>query len=116
MLTISGRDRLSASSVERDFINNEIGIFYNGYESQTGKPIITGTPTKWLEEMFELALEAYKRIEPTLRPGKSSADSLDAAKFVLDSGYDYLWRVSPRHARCQPAPRAADRFRSGAEQ
>ena len=57
-------------------INNEIGIFYNGYESQTGKPIITGTPTKWLEEMFELALEAYKRIEPTLRPGKSSADSL----------------------------------------
>ena len=88
----------------RDFINNEIGIFYNGYESQTGKPIITGTPTKWLEEMFELALEAYKRIEPTLRPGKSSADSLGAARFVLDSGYEYyggflqgMLGANPRH-------------------
>jgi Xaa-Pro aminopeptidase len=88
----------------RDFINNEIGIFYNGYESQTGKPIVTGTPTKWVEEMFEVALEAYKRIEPTLRPGKSSADSLVAAKFVLDRGYEYyggflqgMLGANPRH-------------------
>jgi Xaa-Pro dipeptidase len=88
----------------RDFINNEIGIFYNGYESQTGKPIVTGTPTKWFEEMFEIALEAYKRIAPTLQPGKSSADSLEAAKFVLDKGYEYyggflqgMLGANPRH-------------------
>jgi Xaa-Pro dipeptidase len=88
----------------RDFINNEIGIFYNGYESQTGKPIVTGTPTKWFEEMFEIALEAYKRIAPTLQPGKSSADSLEAAKFVLDRGYEYyggflqgMLGANPRH-------------------
>jgi Xaa-Pro aminopeptidase len=88
----------------RDFINDEIGIFYNGYESQTGKPIITGTPTHWLEEMFELALEAYKQIEPTLRPGKSSAHSLEAARFVVDSGYEYyggflqgMLGANPRH-------------------
>ena len=88
----------------RDFINNEIGIFYNGYESQTGKPIVTGTPTKWFEEMFEIALEAYKRIAPTLQPGKSSADSLEAAKFVLDTGYEYyggflqgMLGANPRH-------------------
>ena len=87
-----------------DFINNEIGIFYNGYESQTGKPIVTGTPTRWIEEMFEIASEAYKRIEPTLRPGKSSADSLEAAKFVLDTGYEYyggflqgMLGANPRH-------------------
>jgi Xaa-Pro dipeptidase len=88
----------------RDFINNEIGIFYNGYESQTGKPIVTGTPTKWFEEMFEIALEAYKRIALTLQPGKSSADSLEAAKFVLDKGYEYyggflqgMLGANPRH-------------------
>ena len=87
-----------------DFINNEIGIFYNGYESQTGKPIVTGPPTKWIEEMFEIALEAYKRIQPTLQPGKSSADSLEAAKFVLDTGYEYyggflqgMLGANPRH-------------------
>jgi Xaa-Pro dipeptidase len=88
----------------RDFINNEIGIFYNGYESQTGKPIVTGTPTKWFEEMFEIALEAYKRIALTLQPGKSSADSLEAAKFVIDKGYEYyggflqgMLGANPRH-------------------
>jgi Xaa-Pro aminopeptidase len=88
----------------RDFINNEIGIFYNGYESQTGKPIVTGTPTKWFEEMFEIALEAYKRIALTLQPGKSSAESLEAAKFVLDKGYEYyggflqgMLGANPRH-------------------
>ena len=88
----------------RDFINNEIGIFYNGYEAQTGKPMVTGTPTKWIEEMFEIAREAYKRIESTLRPGKSSADSLEAAKFVLDAGYEYyggflqgMLGANPRH-------------------
>ena len=87
-----------------DFINNEIGIFYNGYESQTGKPMVTGTPTQWIEEMFEIALDAYKRIEPTLQPGKSSADSLEAAKFVLDAGYEYyggflqgMLGANPRH-------------------
>ena len=87
-----------------DFINDEIGIFYNGYESQTGKPIVTGTPTHWIEEMFEIASEAYKRIRPTLRPGQSSVDSLEAAKFVLDTGYEYyggflqgMLGANPRH-------------------
>ena len=89
---------------QRDFINNEIGIFYNGYESQTGKPIVTGTPTKEIEEMFEIALEAYKRLEPTLRVGKTSADSLEAAKFVHETGYQYyggflqgMLGANPRH-------------------
>jgi Xaa-Pro aminopeptidase len=88
----------------RDFINNEIGIFYNGYESQTGKPIVTGTPTREIEEMFEIALEAYKRIEATLRVGQTSADSLEAAKFVHEMGYQYyggflqgMLGANPRH-------------------
>jgi Xaa-Pro aminopeptidase len=88
----------------RDFINNEIGIFYNGYEAQTGKPIVTGQPTKEIEEMFELAHEAYKRLKPTLAPGKTSFDSMEAARFVLDTEYQYfggflqgMLGANPRH-------------------
>jgi Xaa-Pro aminopeptidase len=27
---------------DRDIINNELGIFYNGYEAQCGRPVVTG--------------------------------------------------------------------------
>ncbi|MGE5819898.1 MAG: M24 family metallopeptidase, partial [Deltaproteobacteria bacterium] len=74
---------------ERDIINNELGIFYNGYEAQTGKPIVTGEPTPEYEEMLKVALEGYKRLAPTLCPGKSSADSVAVAKFILDTDYEF---------------------------
>jgi Xaa-Pro aminopeptidase len=89
---------------DRDIINNELGIFYNGYESQTGKPVLTGSPTREFQEMFEVALEGYKRVAATLWPGKTSADSLAAGKFIHDTGYDvyggYLQGMlgaNPRH-------------------
>jgi Xaa-Pro dipeptidase len=89
---------------DRDIINNELGIFYNGYESQTGKPVLTGPPTVEFQEMFDVALEGYKRVAATLWPGKTSADSLAAGKFIHDTGYDvyggYLQGMlgaNPRH-------------------
>ena len=89
---------------DRDIINNELGIFYNAYEAQTGKPILTGPPTPEFQEMFDIALEGYKRVSETLYPGKSSADSVQAAKFIHDTGYDvyggYLQGMlgaNPRH-------------------
>jgi Xaa-Pro aminopeptidase len=89
---------------ERDIINNELGIFYNGYEAQTGKPVITGAPTREYQDMFDLALEGYRRVAATLWPGKSSSDSVDAGKFIHDTGYDvyggYLQGMlgaNPRH-------------------
>jgi Xaa-Pro dipeptidase len=89
---------------DRDIINNELGIFYNGYESQTGKPVLTGPPTREFQEMFDVALEGYKRVAATLWPGKTSADSLAAGKFIHDTGYDvyggYLQGMlgaNPRH-------------------
>jgi Xaa-Pro aminopeptidase len=89
---------------DRDIINNELGIFFNGYEAQCGKPIVTGEPTSEYREMFELALEGYKRVVPTMRPGMSSADSSAAMKFVLDSGYEFyggflqgMLGANPRH-------------------
>ncbi len=89
---------------DRDIINNELGIFYNGYEAQTGKPVFTGLPTRQFQEMFEVALEGYKRVAATLWPGKTSADSLAAGKFIHETGYDvyggYLQGMlgaNPRH-------------------
>jgi Xaa-Pro dipeptidase len=89
---------------DRDIINNELGIFYNGYESQTGKPVLTGPPTVEFQEMFDIALEGYKRVAATLWPDKTSADSLAAGKFIHDTGYDvyggYLQGMlgaNPRH-------------------
>ena len=89
---------------DRDIINNELGIFYNGYEAQTGKPVLTGPPTTQFQAMFDVALEGYQRVAATLWPGKTSADSLEAGKFIHDTGYDvyggYLQGMlgaNPRH-------------------
>jgi len=89
---------------ERDIINNELGIFYNGYEAQTGKPVVTGEPTAEYQEMFAVAMEGYKRLVPTLYAGKSSADSMAAMKFILDTDYEFyggflqgMLGANPRH-------------------
>lgn len=89
---------------DRDIINNELGIFYNGYEAQTGKPVITGSPTPEFQEMFDIALEGYKRVSATLYPEKSSADSMEAAKFIDQTKYQFygtflqgMLGTNPRH-------------------
>jgi len=88
----------------RDIINNELGIFYNGYEAQCGRPILTGAPTAEYQAMFEVALEGYKRLVPTLWPGKSSDDSIAAMEFIKDSGFEFyggflqgMLGANPRH-------------------
>jgi Xaa-Pro aminopeptidase len=88
----------------RDIINNELGIFYNGYEAQCGKPVVTGEPTTEYKEMFDIAVEGYKRLVPTLHPGRSSADSVAAMSFILDSNYEFyggflqgMLGANPRH-------------------
>jgi Xaa-Pro aminopeptidase len=105
---------------ERDIINNELGIFYNGYEAQTGKPVLTGPPTREYQEMFDVALEGYKRVAATLWPGKTSSDSVAAGKFIHDTGYDvyggYLQGMLGANPRHEPqigpdrAQSAEDRF------
>ena len=89
---------------DRDIINNELGIFYNGYEAQCGRPVLTGAPTREYEEMFDIAVEGYKRLVPTLYAGKSSADSLETMKFILDTDYEFyggflqgMLGANPRH-------------------
>ncbi|MGH7775143.1 MAG: M24 family metallopeptidase [Candidatus Binatia bacterium] len=110
---------------ERDIINNELGVFYNGYEAQTGKPVVTGLPTPEFQEMFDIALEGYKRVAATLYPGKSSADSVAAAKFIHETGYDvyggYLQGMLGANPRHEPqigpdrSTSAEDRFLYGSK-
>ncbi len=89
---------------DRDLINNELGIFYNGYEAQCGKPVMTGEPTAEYKEMFDLAMEGYKRLVPTMYAGKSSAESAEAMKFIHDTEYEFyggflqgMLGANPRH-------------------
>jgi Xaa-Pro aminopeptidase len=88
----------------RDIINNELGIFYNGYEAQCGKPVVTGEPTSEYKEMFQVALDGYKRLVPTLYAGKSSEDSIQAMQFIRDSDFEFyggflqgMLGANPRH-------------------
>jgi Xaa-Pro aminopeptidase len=89
---------------DRDVINNELGIFYNGYEAQCGRPVLTGEPTAEYRAMFEIALEGYRRLVPTLCPGKSSDDSIAAMEFVRDTDFEFyggflqgMLGANPRH-------------------
>jgi Xaa-Pro aminopeptidase len=89
---------------ERDIINNELGIFYNGYEAQCGRPVVTGEPTAEYRAMFEVALEGYRRLVPTLYPGKSSDDSITAMEFIRGTGFEFyggflqgMLGANPRH-------------------
>jgi Xaa-Pro aminopeptidase len=89
---------------DRDIINNELGIFYNGYEAQCGRPVVTGEPTPEYEEMFEIAQEGYERLVPTLYSGKSSEDSIAAMQFIRKTDYEFyggflqgMLGANPRH-------------------
>ena len=89
---------------ERDIINNELGIFYNGYEAQCGRPVVTGEPTAAYKEMFEIAVAGYRRLVTTLYAGKSSEDSIQAMQFIRDSDYEFyggflqgMLGANPRH-------------------
>lgn len=89
---------------ERDIINNELGVFYNGYEAQCGRPVVTGEPTAEYREMFDIAVEGYRRLAPTLEAGRSSDDSIQAMQFIRDTDYEFyggflqgMLGANPRH-------------------
>ena len=89
---------------EHDIINNELGIFYNGYEAQCGRPVMTGEPTAEYRDMFQIAAEGYKHLIPTLYAGKSSDDSIEAMQFIRDTDCEFyggflqgMLGANPRH-------------------
>jgi hypothetical protein len=57
---------------ERDIINNELGIFCNGYEAQTGKPVLTGEPTREYQEMFDARSRDTSESPPRCGPKRAA--------------------------------------------
>lgn len=73
-----------------DIIITEIGPRDpHGYEAQTGKPIVLGTPTKEFQDMFDACFEAFQRVEKVLRPGATDEEIRNAASVVLERGFHW---------------------------
>ena len=56
---------------EGDTIVEEFSPCYGGYWVQWGRPYVLGKPSRDMEKLFEVALEAYHLTERELRPGKT---------------------------------------------
>jgi ectoine hydrolase len=59
----------------------------HGYEAQTGKPIVFGTPPAEYQAMLDTCLEAYFAIVDVLKPGCTAADIRRAGQVIQDRGY-----------------------------
>jgi Xaa-Pro dipeptidase len=83
------RQNLSSRVLERgDVINTEISISYWGYSGQAHRPIfLQAEPSPLYRDLWDTALEAYRRCLACLRPGATSEDVLDAAEVIAERGY-----------------------------
>ena len=73
---------------EGDVIITEISASYWGYSGQIHRPVFVGTePTPAWRSMFDVALEAYRRIAEAMRPGACEADVIRAASVIGERGY-----------------------------
>lgn len=59
----------------------------HGYEAQTGKPITFGPPTAEFQGLFDVCMEAYRRVTEALKPGCTAADLRKAGQVIWDRGY-----------------------------
>jgi Xaa-Pro aminopeptidase len=59
----------------------------HGYEAQTGKPIVFGTPPPDYADLLDVCLEAYHAIVDVLRPGNGAAEIRKAGQVIWDRGY-----------------------------
>jgi Xaa-Pro dipeptidase len=75
--------------VERgDIVLVEISASYGGYSGQIQRPFFVGAdPTPEWRRLFDVALEAYRRIATVLRPGASERDAIRAASVIGEAGY-----------------------------
>jgi Xaa-Pro aminopeptidase len=59
----------------------------HGYEAQTGKPIVFGSPPPDYADMLSVMFEAYHAIVDVLKPGCTAADLRRAGQVIWDRGY-----------------------------
>ena len=70
-----------------DVLNFEISASYGGYSGQILRPIFVGEePTPPYRRLYEVALEAYRRVAAVLRPGATGQDVLAAGAYIDQQG------------------------------
>ncbi|MFQ5420822.1 MAG: M24 family metallopeptidase [Anaerolineae bacterium] len=78
----------SARRLQRgDVIISELSAGLGGYAGQIHRPLAVGQePTPHYKRIYEVALEAYRRIVAVLRPGATVGQVLDAADYIAAQG------------------------------
>ncbi len=70
-----------------DVLNFEISASYGGYPGQILRPIFVGEdPTPEYQRLYEVALEAYRRVAAVLKPGATARDVLAAGAYIDQQG------------------------------
>jgi Xaa-Pro dipeptidase len=62
----------------------------HGYEAQTGKAVVYGTPPADYEDMLEVMFLAYGQVTKALRPGCTARDLREAGHVIIDRGYQVV--------------------------
>jgi len=72
-----------------DVVITEIAPSYaGGYTAQIHRPYAVSTePTGLYHELFDVALECFKRVSTALRPGATTDDVLDATSVIEERGF-----------------------------
>lgn len=71
-----------------DVINTEISVSYWGYSGQAHRPIfLHAQPNGLYRQLWDTALESYRRCLACLKPGATSEDVLDAAEVIAKRGF-----------------------------
>jgi Xaa-Pro aminopeptidase len=79
--------------IDREISTNDVLLLElgardpHGYEAQTGKPIVFGTPPAEYQAMLDTCLEAYAAVVDVLKPGCTAADIRRAGQVIQDRGY-----------------------------
>ena len=71
---------------EGDIVLNEISVSVRGYSGQIIRPIALGEPEPEFRRLFEIGLETYRRIGPTLKPGNGEEEVWEAAAPLVKEG------------------------------
>lgn len=71
-----------------DVVLTEISASYGGYSGQIHRPLFVGAdPSPEWQRLFDVALEAYRRMTSALRPGTCERDAIRAASIIGEAGY-----------------------------
>lgn len=69
-----------------DVLLAETAVSYGGYSGSAGRTLTLGPPSAEYRELYEVALETYRRMVAALRPGATDADLLEATRPIADAG------------------------------